>query len=77
MADIGELKRGESARVLGFSKTDKTYRKKLMAMGLLPGTEFMVVRVAPLGDPIEVKVRGFSLTLRKAEAQMLKIERIS
>lgn len=76
MADIGDLRLGESGRVLGFSKVDKTYRKKLMAMGLLPGTEFIVVRVAPLGDPIEVKVRGFSLTLRKSEAQMLRIERV-
>jgi Fe2+ transport system protein FeoA len=42
--------------------------QRLMMMGLTPGTAFTVVRVAPLGDPIEIKVRGFNLSLRREEA---------
>jgi len=45
-------------------------------MGLIPGTEFMVTRFAPLGDPVEIKIRGFSLTLRKNEASVLQIEKL-
>jgi ferrous iron transport protein A len=45
-------------------------------MGLTPGTEFTVVRLAPLGDPIEIVVRGYSVSLRKNEAEMLQVERL-
>lgn len=76
MNDFTQLKTGNSGRILGFAKGDRAYRKRLMAMGLTPGTEFTVTRVAPLGDPVEIRVRGFSLTLRKAEAQLLNIESI-
>lgn len=68
---------GEPARVIGFENTHKAYRKRLLAMGLTPGTEFNVVRFAPLGDPIEIKLRGFSLTLRKDEAETLLVETLA
>jgi ferrous iron transport protein A len=45
-------------------------------MGLTPGTEFSIVRFAPLGDPVEIALRGFSLTLRKNEADILSIEKV-
>lgn len=67
---------GDSGKVVGFTKSGKAYRKRLLAMGLTPGTEFNVTRFAPLGDPIEIKLRGFSLTLRKKEAEVLLIEKI-
>lgn len=70
---ISELKIGMKARILSFLGGDKAYRQRLLAMGLLPGTEFILSHIAPLGDPIEIKVRGFSLSLRKTEASMLKI----
>ncbi|HEY9837597.1 MAG TPA: FeoA family protein [Vampirovibrionales bacterium] len=47
-----------------------------MSMGLTPGTEFQIIRHAPLGDPTEIKVRGFSLTLRKDAADALCIEKV-
>ena len=43
-------------------------------MGLLPGTSVTLVRTAPLGDPIEIKVRGYNLTLRKSEADHVMVE---
>jgi ferrous iron transport protein A len=67
---------GDHAKIVGFDKSGKAYRKRLLAMGLTPGIEFVVTRFAPLGDPIEIKVRGFSLTLRKNEASVLLVEKI-
>lgn len=46
-------------------------RARLMEMGLLVGTKVELVRFAPLGDPVEIKVRGYNLTLRKAEAEQI------
>ncbi len=67
---------GDHGKIAGFDKTGKAYRKRLLAMGLTPGTDFVVTRFAPLGDPVEIKVRGFSLTLRKNEAAVLLIDKI-
>lgn len=74
---FSDLRVGSQGRVLGFEKTEPAYRKKLMAMGLTPGVEFTVTRLAPLGDPVEIRLRGFSLTLRKAEAQALRLEGVA
>ncbi|TVQ16109.1 MAG: ferrous iron transport protein A [Leptolyngbya sp. DLM2.Bin15] len=67
---------GDRFRVIGYTTTARTYKRKLLAMGLTPGTEFIVTRHAPLGDPTEIEVRNFHLSLRKAEAEALRIERI-
>jgi len=67
---------GDQGKIVGFDKTGKAYRKRLLAMGLTPGTEFTITRFAPLGDPVEIKIRGFSLTLRKNEASVLLIEQL-
>ena len=67
---------GDSGRIVGFEQADKAYRKRLLAMGLTPGTEFRVTHFAPMGDPVEIKLRGFSLTLRKDEAAILLIEKL-
>lgn len=72
---LRDLGVGQSGRVKGFGMGDKSYRRRLLAMGLTPGTEFTVARCAPMGDPVELRLRGFSLTLRKAEADALEVER--
>ena len=77
MTSIFELKTGERARVATFAKGSKHYRQKLLAMGLTPGTEFCLSRIAPLGDPIEITVRGYALSLRKHEAAVMQIEHIA
>ncbi len=74
---FSDLKIGQQARVTGFGSGDKVYRQRLIAMGIIPGTEFTVSRMAPLGDPIEIQVRGFALSLRKTEADMVEIEAVS
>ena len=72
---LKSLSVGDSGRILGFDQSGGVYRKKLLAMGLTPGTPFTITRFAPLGDPVEIKIRGFSLSLRKDEASVLLIER--
>ena len=67
---------GDMGKIVGFEQAGKAYRKRLLAMGLTPGTEFSVTRFAPMGDPVEIKLRGFSLTLRKDEAAVLLIEKL-
>jgi ferrous iron transport protein A len=72
---LSELKVGDSAEVRRFAPGSQGYRARLMAMGLIPGTAFRVQRLAPLGDPMEIEVRGFSLSLRRAEADVIEVER--
>jgi ferrous iron transport protein A len=74
---LRELTVGEKGTVVGFDKGNRAYRQKLLAMGLTPGTEFTVTRYAPLGDPVEIQVRGFALSLRKNEADALLVEKKS
>jgi ferrous iron transport protein A len=74
---VNELKVGDKVRVISLAKGDKVYRQRLIAMGLIPGTEFTVQRMAPLGDPIEILIHGFALSLRKIEANILQIEEVN
>ncbi|MGK7895588.1 MAG: ferrous iron transport protein A [Xenococcus sp. (in: cyanobacteria)] len=81
MTTLGDLEVNQQGKVARYEATDdaakKAYKKKLLAMGLTPGTEFKVTRVAPLGDPVEILVRGFKLSLRKDEASALVVEELS
>ncbi|EKD53753.1 MAG: ferrous iron transport protein A [uncultured bacterium] len=74
---LGEMSIGSVGRIVRIKSEATLYRHRLISMGLLPGTEFVVSRIAPLGDPIEITVRGFSLSLRKGEASLLQVERVS
>ena len=76
MVSLMELQPGEKARICGFSKGDRGYRQKLLVMGLTPNTDIQVIRRAPLGDPIQIKVRATHLSLRQQEASLLQLERI-
>lgn len=76
MNTIKDLKPGERAKVVGYKKGENAYRARLLSMGLTRGTEFAFLKAAPLGDPVEVELRGFKLSLRKAEAEVLEIEKI-
>ncbi len=73
---LGEMTVGSKGRILRLLAGEPVYRQRLIAMGLIPGTEFVVSRIAPLGDPVEITVRGFALSLRKGEAAILSIERV-
>ncbi|MEX3010958.1 ferrous iron transport protein A [Hoeflea sp. TYP-13] len=71
---LSEMAVGETARIRGFTDGSRAYRAKLLAMGLTPGTPFTVTRMAPMGDPVEVRVRGFALSLRRKEGNALLID---
>lgn len=73
---INELKPGDKARLIDFGQTNSQYRRRLLSLGITRGVEFSVIRLAPLGCPLQIEVRGTSLTLRKDEASQLLLERI-
>jgi ferrous iron transport protein A len=71
---IKDLEIGDTAIIAGYEKTGEQYRQKLLSMGLTRGTEITVTKCAPLGDPVELLVRGFKLSLRKVEADILLLK---
>jgi ferrous iron transport protein A len=70
---LSELAVGASAVVRDFPKSGAAFIR-LREMGLLTGTKLTLVRTAPLGDPIEIKLRGYHLTLRKSEADHIIVD---
>lgn len=71
---LRDLKPGESGTVASIGEKSPT-RRRIMDMGVTPGTSIKVIKVAPLGDPIEINIRGYELSLRKDEAQHIMIEK--
>ena len=72
---IAELIPGECATVEGWST--ETPPGRLLEFGILPGTLIELVRFAPLGDPLEIKVRGFHLSIRKSEASLVIVNKVA
>lgn len=70
---LKDLKPGQQGKVVSIG-TKGSIKRRIMDMGVTPGVEVKVVKVAPLGDPIEVHVRGYELSLRKEEAQQIDVE---
>lgn len=73
MKTLRQAKIGETVRVVRLSG-EGAVKRRIMDMGLTRGTEVYIRKVAPLGDPIEVSVRGYELSLRKADAEMIEVE---
>ncbi len=65
---------GDTAVIVGYRGGGPSYRSKLLSMGLTRGTTIRLTKIAPMGDPVEIDVRDFSLSLRKDEAQVLILE---
>ncbi len=72
---LSTLPLGQKARVLSFDLPPEQHQR-LLEMGLTVGAQFEVVRYAPLGDPIDIKVRGYHLSLRKKEASGVRVARV-
>ena len=70
---LNEFVPGEAGKVLRIGGEGKI-RRRLFDMGVTPGAEIVLRKLAPLGDPIEVTVRGYELTLRKSEAECVTME---
>ena len=75
MNTLKDLKIGKSARVVKVHG-EGALRRRIMDMGITKGVDIYVRKVAPLGDPIEIFVRGYELSLRKDDAEMIEIEPI-
>ncbi len=72
MKTLKDVAVGESATIIKIHGEGKV-KRRIMDMGITKGTEVFVRKVAPLGDPIEITVRGYELSLRKADAEILEI----
>ena len=73
MKSLREMAVGSTAMVRRLHG-DGPVRRRIMDMGITKGVEVFVRKVAPLGDPVEVTVRGYELSLRKADAEMIEVE---
>ncbi|MBR1454050.1 MAG: ferrous iron transport protein A [Lachnospiraceae bacterium] len=73
MKTLKDVKVGETSKVLKINGEGKI-KRRIMDMGITKGTSIYVRKVAPLGDPIEITVRGYELSLRKDDAEMLEME---
>lgn len=70
---LKDLNVGCKAKIINFRESSPEYRRRLVMLGATPGTELEIVRIAPLGDPIEIRVRGSLISVRKLEAEMLEL----
>ena len=73
MATLREAKCGQTVRVVKIHG-EGAVKRRIMDMGITKPVEIYVRKVAPLGDPIEVTVRGYELSLRKADCEMIEVE---
>ena len=76
MIKICDFVPGNHVRLISFGQTDIFYKRKLLSLGITRGVEIYVIRIAPLGCPIQISVRGTSYTLRKEDARYLQWEHI-
>lgn len=70
---LGDAKVGSTVVVTKI-EGDSAYKRRIMDMGITKGSELFIRKVAPLGDPVEITVRGYELTVRKADAQCVDVK---
>ena len=70
---LGEVPVGTRVKILSF-ELPEDIEQRILEMGIMEGTECQVERYAPLGDPIEIKLRGYHLSIRKSEAQRIRVQ---
>ncbi|MFH0256374.1 ferrous iron transport protein A [Vibrio rumoiensis] len=70
---LSELQIGQTANIVNLNALASDIRKKLMIMGMLPNTQVTLIRKAPMGDPLQVEVRGVSLAIRGQVAAAIEI----
>ena len=73
MKTLRDAKIGETVKVVKFHG-EGAVKRRIMDMGITKGVEIYVRKVAPLGDPVEINVRNYELSLRKADAEMIEVE---
>ena len=73
-AHLSDLKIGQRAKVLGIHMDKPDVRRHLLDMGITKGTEILIKKVAPMGDPVDIELRGYELCIRKNEMKNIDIE---
>ena len=73
-AHLSDLKKGQVGKVIGLHNENKALRRRLLDMGITNGVEVKVKKFAPLGDPVDIELRGYELCIRKADMQNIDIE---
>ena len=73
-AHLSDLKIGQRARVLGLHLDKPEVRGHLLDMGITKGTEILIKKIAPMGDPVDIELRGYELCIRKEEMKNIDVE---
>ena len=76
MMNLSELEIGKDAVIESVDCSEISLRKHILDMGLTPGTEISLIKIAPMGDPMELRIHSYELTLRLADAEKIEIENI-
>ncbi len=76
MKPLSELKINTPCKVVSIETQNLQLRRRILDMGITPGVELVIVKTAPFGDPFEIKIRGYSLSFRKADATGIIVEEV-
>ena len=71
---LSNLKIGQRAKVLGLHLDKPEVRRHLLDMGITKGTEILIKKIAPMGDPVDIELRGYELAIRKADSRFISVE---
>lgn len=74
---LSNLRKGQKAKVVFLNAQDKALRRRLLDMGITEGVQIKIKKIAPLGDPIDIELRGYELCLRKFDMSLIDVEVIS
>ncbi len=74
ICNLSELKIGQTAVVKSINITNKNVKRHLLDMGLTKGTKVSIKKIAPMGDPIDILLRGYELAIRKADLKQIEVE---
>ncbi|MCF7929890.1 MAG: ferrous iron transport protein A [Acholeplasmataceae bacterium] len=74
---LSNLRKGQKAKVVFLNAQDKALRRRLLDMGITEGVQIKIKKIAPLGDPIDIELRGYELCLRKYDMSLIDVEVIS
>lgn len=77
MAPLSDLRQNQNAKVIKLNTTDRALRRRLLDMGITEGVHIKIKRIAPLGDPYDIELRGYELCLRKHDLKLIDVEVIS
>jgi Fe2+ transport system protein FeoA len=74
---FSQVEIGKKYKLVNYGESSKLLRKKCLSLGLLKGTLFKIIRVAPLGDPVQINVRGYEITIRREDFENLEIVEVN